>query len=194
MAQRTGIGIVLVVGLLLAGLAAGCGGGDSSGSEGSKNASGGSEEATRRAEPEPESIFKYGDRPGREVYGVGEEADEEERETASAILDEEYDARAAGDWAKQCALMTFEQSEEVRQTSAVNANCAKGVRIQSTPLAQSRAFRANPISAIEAFRVEGEWGFLLYRGKDGRDYAMLMRKEDGRWKVDDLAPTLLPES
>jgi hypothetical protein len=193
MAQRTGIGIVLVVGLLLTALAAGCGGGDSSGSEGSKNASGGSKEATSTAEPE--SFFKTGTRPGRKVYGFGEEANDEEREAASTVLEEEYDARAAGEWAKQCALMTFEQSEEVRETTVPDANCAKGLRIQATPLAQSRAFRANPISGpIDAFRVEGENGFILYRGKDGKDYAMLMRKEDSRWKVDDLTPTQLPES
>jgi hypothetical protein len=183
MTHRTGIGIVLVVGLLLAGLAAGCGGGDS-------RASGSSEKSTPAEKSESNPAL--GKRPGREVLDFGEEANDEEREAASAVLEEFFQARAAGDWANQCASMTFEQTEETRMTTVPDGNCAKGLRILATPLAQTRAFRANPMTGpIEAFRVKGELGYAFYRGKDGKEYAMTMKKEGRKWKVDDLTATRL---
>jgi hypothetical protein len=178
--------IVLASALLLSGFAAGCGGGASSASESSKK-------PPPSAEPEP--FFKAnGGRPGREVFKFGEEASKADREAASTVLEEEYNAREAGEWAKQCALMTYEQAEEVRETTEPDGTCASGLLIQASPLAKSRAFRVNPMTGpIEALRVGSGSAFALYRGRDGKDYATLMKKEDGKWKVDDLTPTLLPE-
>jgi len=169
--------------MLPAALAAGCGGSDS-------NASGNSEKTKPTTESEP---TKFGTRPGREVVNFGEEADQGEREAAFGDLEENYRAREAGEWAKQCASMTLEQSEEVRETTEPDGTCASGLRTQASPLAKSKAFRAYPIQGpIEAFRVENDRGFVLYQGKDGNDYAMAMKKEDGKWLVDDLIPTKLP--
>lgn len=185
MGGKRQIAIALLAVVLLAALAAGCGGGDSS-------ASGDSGKSKPTTESEPS---KFGTRPGREVVNFGEEADQEGREAAFGVLEENYRARAAGEWAKQCASMTFEQTEEVRETTEPNGTCASGLRIQASPLAKSQAFRAYPISGpIEAFRVKGTRGFVLYHGKDGRDYAMAMKKEDGKWLVDDIIPTKLPKS
>jgi hypothetical protein len=190
MAYRAGISILVVTGLLLGCLVAGCGDGDSSASGDSKDSiSTAKPESTPKSQPTTE----LGNRPGPGIVNFGEEADQEEREAISAFLDEYFDARAAGEWAKQCASMTFEQSEEVRQTTVPSGNCAKGLRIQATPLAQTQAFRANPMTGpVDAFRVEGELGYALYRGKDGEDYVVAMKKEGGEWKVDDLIPTQLP--
>jgi hypothetical protein len=179
------IAIVSMAAILLAAIAAGCGGGDSSASEDSGNT-----KPTTESEPPP-----FGTRPGREVVNFGEEADQGEREAGFGVLEESYRAREAGEWAKQCASMTLEQSEEVRETTEPNGTCASGLRTQATPLAKSKAFRAYPIQGqIEAFRVKGELGFVLYHGKDGSDYAMAMKKEGGKWLVDDLIPTKLPKS
>jgi hypothetical protein len=185
MGGKRRIAVVLMAAALLAGLAAGCGGGSSS-------ASGDSENSTPGVEPEPN--LKFGKRPGPEVVKFGEEADVEEREAASAVLEENFQARAAGEWGKQCASMTVEQAEEVRETTEPNGNCVTGLRIQASPLAQTQAFRANPMTGpIYALRVLGSRGFALYHGKKGKEYAMAMKKEDGEWKVDDLTATELPE-
>jgi hypothetical protein len=196
MGRKRRIAIVLMAAVLLAALAAGCGGGDSSASGTAENSpSTAKSESTAKSgsAPKPEPNTELGNRPGPGVVNFGEEADDEEREAISTLLEEHFDARAAGEWAKQCASMTFEQSEEVRETTVPNANCAKGLRIQATPLAQTQAFRANPMTGpIDAFRVEGELGYALFRGKDGKQYVVAMKKENGKWKVDDLIPTRLP--
>jgi hypothetical protein len=188
MAYRTGISVALVMGVLLASLAAGCGAGDSSASGDSKDSTAKPAESTAKPQPNTE----LGNRPGPGVVNFGEEADDEEREAITALLEGYFNAQAAGEWAKQCALMTFEQSEEVRETTLPTGTCASGLRIQATPLAQTRGPRANPMTGpIDAFRVGGELGYALYRGKDGEDYAVAMKKEGGKWKVDDLIPTRL---
>jgi hypothetical protein len=184
MRGRKRIAILLIAVALLAWLAVGCGGSDSRASEDS-------EKTTPTTESEP----KFGTRQGSKVVNFGEEADQAEREAAFGVLEESYRARAAGEWAKQCASMTYDQAEEVRVTTEPKGTCASGLRTQASPLAQTQAFRAYPIEGpIEAFRVKGERGFILYQGKEGRRYAMAMKKEDGKWLVDDLVPTSVPKS
>lgn len=177
--------IILMV--LLAVLATGCGSSDSTASENStKSAS----TSTTESEPAP----KFGTRPGADIVNFGEEASRPERETAFVVLERSYRARAAGNWVTQCDLMTVEQAEEVRETTEPDGTCASGLRIQASPLAKTKAFRAYPIKGpIEAFRVKGNRGYVLYRGKDGSKYAVAMKKEGEKWLVNDLIPTKLPE-
>jgi hypothetical protein len=40
-------------------------------------------------------------------------------------------------------------------------------------------------------RIEGDLAFALYRGMDGKGYALPLKNEGGRWKLTALGPTPL---
>ena len=40
-----------------------------------------------------------------------------------------------------------------------------------------------PDGAIVSFRVEGDTGFAIWWGIDGKGYAMPLKSEDGAWKL-----------
>ncbi len=128
----------------------------------------------------------------------GEESDEDEREAASEVLEGNLEARAVGEWAKQCASLTKairkEVEEEISFYGPKNQNsCARSLSAQARPASATRAIRSNTLTGpIDALRVKGERGYALYHGTQGKDYAMPMEKEDGEWKVDALTTKELP--
>jgi hypothetical protein len=128
----------------------------------------------------------------------GEESDEDEREAASEVLEENLEARAVGEWAKQCASLTKgtrkEVEEEISFYGGKNQNsCARSLSAQARPMPATRAIRSNTLTGpIDALRVKGERGYALYHGTQKKDYAMPMEKEEGEWKVDALTTKELP--
>ena len=125
------------------------------------------------------------------VPKFGEEAEEDEREAASDVLEENLQARADGEWATQCDTLTTARVTNVKE--AGGGSCASALKGQALPLSESKAVRANTMDGpIDALRVEGNRGFALYHGKNGKDYAMPMKKEDDEWKVSSLTESELP--
>jgi hypothetical protein len=171
------IGIVL--------LAVGCGGGSSSGTTetGASTKSG--------AEPSAEFLNK-GD---RSIVTFGKEASEQERETVSAILTENFEARAEGDFATQCATLAVKAMEILpgaSNTDDLEKNCVTAVMELATPLARSAKARKNTLSGpVPALRVQGNIARALYHGTDGKDYTIGLEKEDGTWKVGSLVASEL---
>ncbi|MGB7684774.1 MAG: hypothetical protein WBL45_03235 [Solirubrobacterales bacterium] len=165
--------------VLLSGVGVGCGG--DSGASATSDPSGGAEASS--------SFIKPGGK--NQIPKFGDEADEDEREAASAVLQESIQARAAGEWARQCETLTAGRVKRVQETGA-SGNCASALKIQAAPLSETQALRANTMTGpIDALRVEGDRGFALYHGRNGKDYAMPMREEDGEWKVSSLTETEL---
>lgn len=163
----------IIVGLVIAFAAVGCGGSSSDASD----AAGGS------------TFLKPGNDP--KITKFGEEADEDERDAASSVLEENLQARAAGDWAKQCESLTPGAVKELQKENAENGevqgSCAKDLEYQGEPKSQTASIRANTMTgSIDALRVKGNRGYALYHGTKGKDYAVPMEKVDGEWKVDDL--------
>jgi len=159
--------------------AAGCGGSGSSADSGSPSG------------PEASATFLN---PGgkNRIPKFGEEAEEDERESASDVLEENLQARAAGEWAKQCDTLTAARVNNVKST-AEGESCASALKGQALPLSESKAVRANTMDGpIDALRVAGNRGFALYHGKNGKDFAMPMKKEDDEWKVSSLTESELP--
>jgi hypothetical protein len=122
----------------------------------------------------------------------GQVASDEERAAASKVLEENLEARASGDWAAQCATLTADKTSQA-EIYAPGEGCAAGLGAEVKRFSVSRSSLANTMTGpIAVLRVEGNFGYALYHGKKGQDYAMLMKKEGGEWKVAHLATNEVP--
>jgi hypothetical protein len=170
----------------------GCGGGDSTG------APGGTTDSTTAI---PSKSKSNGGEPSAEFLGPGKngklakqgkEVGAAEREAASKVLEESFVARAARDWAGQCATLSAFAAEGVE----AEAGKSKGgctANLESLGSQAPKAVLENPmIEPIAALRVEGTEAFAFFHGAGGQDYVMPMQKEGDEWKVGSLSPQETP--
>jgi hypothetical protein len=192
--------VVLIIGALTAGLLAGCGGGsgssttDSSSSAGSGSTSESSTATDSTADSGESEASAEFIRPGKKNKEVefGQEADVAEREAASAVLEENLQARASGDWEGQCSSLTAEAVKVVEE-SAAKKGCAESLEALAQPISKSKAVRADTMTEpVAALRVKGDKAFALYHGAKGRDYAISLTKEGGEWKVATIQERVIP--
>jgi hypothetical protein len=173
---------VFVVGLVLAG----CGGGGSSG-PGTDVSSG--------TEPSAQFLKATGN---KELVEFGVEASPPEREAANAVLKRNLEARAAADFATQCATLSAKAIEGVTLTAHASPagkspkGCAGKLRELATPLANSKEARENRLNGpLPAFRIKGKRGFALFHGTDEKNWVM-PREKEGEWRVGALQEEELP--
>jgi hypothetical protein len=156
---------------------AGCGGGSSS-------SSGSSSTPNQTAGNSKEFISPGGE---NEYAKFGEEASGPERQAASKVLEENLQARQAGEWDVQCSSLTEELIEELAPNPGIESPikaCAEALERFARPLKKTAGIRRdNLVGEIDVLRVEGNHAFALFHGPKGKDYAMRMAKEDGDWKV-----------
>jgi hypothetical protein len=189
---------LLVIAVALVIVAAGCGGGSDT-DDGAADASGGEAGTTKTSEvearqPDEPEASKTFLKPGtkNKIAEFGEEASAKEREAASAVLEENFEAREAGEWAKQCASLTESAIKNVKEIASTQGGeggggCAKALGFRAKPLKLTKGLRENTLTGpIDALRFKGAKAYALYHGAGGRDYQMPMEKVDGEWKVDDL--------
>jgi len=123
------------------------------------------------------------------IQDFGEESDEGELEEAARVLHDFYVARAEEDWRTACASLSrgvVEQLEQlVSRTKSGYKGCpsALATLTPSLPPAVQRETTAVDAGSL---RVEGDRGFLIYRGAEKTVYAINMAREGG-WKVGALA-------
>jgi hypothetical protein len=128
------------------------------------------------------------------IQEYGEEAPASEMDEAAAALHNFLDARAAGDWASACSFLATDVVETLEKLASQakelqGADCAAILGRLTNPAA-TEAIRAEAAQAdVASLRVEGDGGFVIYRGIDDAVQAVAMRKEDGEWKVGSLAGT-----
>jgi len=188
--------VVLFIAVVMAVIVSGCGGGDSSSSDdsssnvGKQSSTGTSTTASTDSGSEPSAEFKgKGKGPDSKIPTAGKEGSVEEREAASKVLEESLQARAARDWAGQCATLVKSVVEGIEKAGTVlggGGGCAQALEAQAAPAPPSTL--ANTMTGpIDAFRVVGgARGFALYHGTKGKDYVMPMLKEGSEWKVASL--------
>lgn len=190
------IGLALMVGLL----AGGCGGGSSDTGSSTSASNQSSDSGKSSGEPSGKSPT-----PGFEDNELGEygaEASSEEREAASAVLEENLEARGSGDYATQCATLAANIVKGIEKEGPAlggSTNCASklGAEAKKVPPYILADTLGKPIAAL---RVKGTSAYALYHGNDGKDYAMKMTKEGGVWRVSSLttipleAPPKKPKS
>jgi hypothetical protein len=137
-------------------------------------------------------VTKGGD---NSIQEFGSEPSGSEFEAAAAAVHAYLDARAAGAWAAACEWLAPAVSRElVRQLGAGSGGkqpgCAEvlaGLSAGVPPAALREAAQAD----VGALRVEGDRGFVLFRGAQGDDYFIPMVREDGEWKVAAIAASPL---
>ncbi|HSS33911.1 MAG TPA: hypothetical protein VLL27_11580 [Solirubrobacterales bacterium] len=181
------VGLAVIALLVSFGILAGCG---SDSSNSSSNTSERTTEPAGTTAPSAEFVGKTGNNtPG----SFGKVATESEREAASKVLEANLIARAAGDWPAQCASLTAQKKIQSGIFAAGGKGCANGLKAQAEPLSRTEDVRANTMTGpIVVLRVKGKLGYALYHGKGSQDYAMLMKKEDGQWRVAHLATNEIP--
>jgi len=124
------------------------------------------------------------------IQEFGEESDEGELEEAATALHDFYVARVRSEWRRACANlagMVVGQLEQLAaQAKSGDKGCAATLAALTPSLPPSVA-RESTIVDAGSLRVEGDRGFLIYRGAEGTVYAVNMALEDGSWKVGALA-------
>jgi hypothetical protein len=197
--------LLLAAALLVIGLVA-CGGGDAGDSTTASTATssqesetpanpgnGGSGDGSSAAEGSAGFLTPGGD---NSIQNFGEEADSAQVDEVGTTLSGYLEARAEGDWAKQCALLATTAVAPLEQLAARSPQFkGKGCAavLEGLMGATPASTRANTLTnGIASLRFEGERGFALYHGPDGVDYFMPMIEEDGQWKVGAFAPNEFP--
>jgi flagellum-specific peptidoglycan hydrolase FlgJ len=208
------IAILLMALALVAVLVAGCGSSDSSSSSGttaaadstssdsgsssSSDSSGSEEESSDGSSGESgadNEFVKPGGKSKNPIALFGEEGDDAEREAASAVLEENLEARASGDWEGQCSSLAASVVKTVEEEAGLKGGnaCAKALKASAEPVSRTKEARANTMTEpVAVLRVEGNKAYALFHGAKGVDYAMPMENAGGTWKVASLVTEELP--
>jgi hypothetical protein len=130
------------------------------------------------------------------IQEFGSEQDSGERTAAMQPIAALYKALATGDWSEVCATylssgnveqikQLAEQSPQMKgkDCSAILSGLTGGRPSETPP--------DTPDGGLVSFRTEGDTGFAIYWGIDGKGYAFALKSEGGAWKLTALAPTPL---
>ena len=126
------------------------------------------------------------------VQEFGAEAGESDFEQAAVALHGFLDARAQGAWAAACDYLARDVAESLQglvppSAGAGSRTCAALLAKLVNPAAKQELLREARKADVGSLRVEGERGFVVYRGLDGAIMAMPMSRDGGGWKVAALA-------
>jgi hypothetical protein len=156
-------------------------------------------EPTKHKHPKPEEgsrsdVFRV---PGGDnsIQEFGEEQDEGERTAAMLPIAALYKALFTGDWNEVCD--TYLSADNVQQINLLSEKSpqikGKGCAEVLGGLNQTAGSQGpdTPDGGIVSFRVDGDTGFAIYWGIDGKAYAFPLKSEGGGWKLTSLAPTPL---
>jgi hypothetical protein len=128
------------------------------------------------------------------IQDFGGESSESELEEAAVALHDFFVARAEEDWHAACARLSKTVVEQLQQlgsrSKSGNKSCP-AILAELTPPLPSVVQRESTVVDAGSLRVEGERGFLIYRGAEQTVYAINMAHEGGQWKVGGLAPVPL---
>jgi hypothetical protein len=128
------------------------------------------------------------------IQEYGKEVSGSDLAAAAASLHAFLDARADRAWAAACEQLSAGMAEQIVQqlgsSAAGKADCAS-VLANLTAAVPDSGLREAAVADVSAFRVDGEHGFILYRGADG-GYFMPMAREGNRWKVAAISASFLP--
>jgi hypothetical protein len=159
---------VLVAGALLASALNACGGSGASGANSSDESKSGS--------PPAAGFSKEA-----ELAAFGEESSEAELREASLTLEINQSSRDRGLFGRQCQTLAAPVLEEIEERGG-GKSCGEVLREEAAT--EPRVLVENSfVGPGEAFRVEGNVGYVLYHGKREKEYAMEMERENGEWKV-----------
>jgi len=167
-------------------LVVGCGGGG----DGNSTDSGQTDPRALPLPPGPSREFVI---PGGDntIQYFGREGSETEREEASTVVESWDRARAARKWEVDCRYLS-------RPYTDIIVTDAEGVSNgKATTCVQALAFFGSVASGgsdatttgpIDSLRLTRGTGYAQYHGRNGIDWIVPLKKEDGEWKVEVTAP------
>jgi hypothetical protein len=125
----------------------------------------------------------------------GTEAPGSQLAAAEAALSGYLSARAEGNWAAACSLISASVAKQLEalagEAGGTKPNCA-AVYAKLSERAPA-AERADPLTqGLTALRVESPHAFALFVGPGSQQYMMPMEEEGGGWKVTQIAPVPWP--
>ena len=129
------------------------------------------------------------------IAEFGVEASDEDRAKAQVTLEAYLQAASEGDWAGACGAVSevldaqiAEIAADARQTP--EPGCGEILRALAGVSSGQRGLSLTAPGGISSLRIkEGPGGgFALFRGSDGRDYWMAVKREAGGWKVLSAVP------
>ena len=124
------------------------------------------------------------------IQDFGEEGDESELEEAATALHDFYVARAKSEWQLACSKLSGVVVGQLRTLASHAKQSGKGcaaILAGITPSLPPSVQRESTVVDAGSLRIEGDRGFLIYRGAEGTAYAVNMTLEDDSWKVSALA-------
>jgi hypothetical protein len=125
------------------------------------------------------------------VQESGKEGSPSETQAAAAVLHAYLDARVAHRWADACFYLSAGYAATIEAFAQRYAkdkgvkSCAEVLEALATGSSQ-QALVATAQADVGALRIDGDHGFVLYRGAGGEAFAMPMALEGGAWKVGSL--------
>jgi len=127
------------------------------------------------------------------IQESGDEADAGEFAEAAATLHTFLDARAARAWEVACEQMSSAVVKELvsQLGSAEKGGSCAHVLFSLTSTVPDEALREAAVADVGALRVEGDRGFILFRGPGGQSFFMPMAREGDHWKVAAIAASPL---
>src|SRR5262245_54292330 len=129
------------------------------------------------------------------IQEYGDEGDSSDRSEADTSVNALYDAIASGNWAEVCAKYLSSKNLEQIELLAEKSPTIKGKGCAEVlgGLNQVAGSRSpdKPADGVVALRIEGGTAFAIWRGADGKGYALPLMREGGVWKLTALAPTPL---
>jgi hypothetical protein len=174
----------------------GAGTGSGSGGASSGGGSGGSESATGPGPKKGERSYAFRTPGGdNSIQEYGDEGGNSDRSEAESSINALYAAISSGNWAAICekylSKKNIEQIELIAEKSpqVKGQSCAEvlgGLNQVSGGESPDK-----PKGGIASLRIEGDTAFAIYRGMDGKGYALPLIREGGQWKLTALGPTPL---
>jgi hypothetical protein len=159
----------------------------------------GGSSATSEAQTDTDPLAGYPKGPTRQfidpggdnaVQEYGREATPGERERVSAMVKGWLRAEASGNWGRVCRYLDeLNIREAIHFASYTSQNrihsCGKAVAVLAS---EHDPIRDNIKGGVASLRIGQGHGYAQYHGREGRDWVMPVRREDGRWKLSSLYP------
>ncbi len=127
-----------------------------------------------------------------DILSFGEEGNEAELGEATAVLRDYLDARTDGNSIEVCSYLSAYMLSRAKGMAARQGDRGCGAGIESLETISSvdeieGSIEVNPTS----IRRKGPRTFVIYEDGYGDTYAMLMRHEEGAWRIHGFEPTRL---
>jgi hypothetical protein len=125
------------------------------------------------------------------VQTFGKEAGPTQSAEAAQTVKGFFQGRADGRWADACYYLSSEMIGMLTQGAGEDAGCISLLRSFSRNIPRRALKRATRVR-VGSVRIDGDRGFVVYKGAGGKWYAVLLSKENGEWKLGALAGALIP--